>query len=388
MVTFSARRPPLLRRRRGGGRVSPGPGDGSRKPGDGSRKPREFRQDHPGDSYYGQPIINPPVWEEREIAGYLFTGGLAGASSILAAGADLTGRPTLARGSRVMATGAISISLLALIKDLGRPARFLNMLRVFKPTSPMSVGVWILFFYGPLAAVAATSDVLGRAPRTGRAAGLGAAALGSAVATYTAALISNTSVPAWREGRRELPILFAGSAASAAAGWGLVIAPTAESDPARRLAILGALVELGAEQALSRRLGMIAEALDEGKAGKRMKVAKALTVAGTIGAVASGIGAPASADGRGRAGRIAAGRPLPHPFGGAPRVAGLGARHAGSGPDRARRALAIASGAALLAGSAFTRFGIFEGGMASARDPKYTVEPQRARLEAKGPATA
>ncbi len=70
------------------------------------------------ESYYGRPIINPPVWEEREIAGYLFLGGLAGASSILAAGADLTGRPVLARGSRLMATGAISLSLLALVKDL------------------------------------------------------------------------------------------------------------------------------------------------------------------------------------------------------------------------------------------------------------------------------
>jgi hypothetical protein len=349
--------------------VSPGPGDGSRKPGDGSRKPREFQADHPGDSYYGQPIINPPVWEEREIAGYLFTGGLAGASSILAAGADLTGRPTLARGSRVMATAAISISLLALIKDLGRPQRFLNMLRVFKPTSPMSVGVWILFFYGPLAAVAGASDVLERAPRTGRAAGLAAAGLGSAVATYTAALISNTAVPAWHEGRREMPILFAGSAASAAAGWGLIVAPAREAEPARRLAILGALVELGAERALSSRLGMIAEALDEGKAGKRMKIAKALTVAGAIGAAASGVDADA-------------------PSAAARRRGGIGPRRGASKPDRARRIIAVASGAALLAGSAFTRFGIFEGGMASARDPKYTVEPQRARLEAKNPASA
>ncbi|MBN9624078.1 MAG: polysulfide reductase NrfD, partial [Actinobacteria bacterium] len=146
----------------------------------GRRRDRDFlREDHPGDSYYGRPIINPPVWEEREIAGYLFTGGLAGASSILAAGADLTGRSALARGSRLMATGAIGVSLLALVKDLGRPLRFLNMLRVFKPTSPMSVGVWILVGYAPLAAGAAASDVTGRLPKLGRAAGLGAAALGS-----------------------------------------------------------------------------------------------------------------------------------------------------------------------------------------------------------------
>jgi hypothetical protein len=301
---------------------------------------RDFpREEHPGDSYYGRPIIKPPVWEEREIAGYLFTGGLAGASSILAAGADLTGRPALARGSRAMATGAIGVSLLALIKDLGRPARFLNMLRVFKPTSPMSVGVWILVGYAPLAGGAAASDVSGRLPRLGRLAGLGAAALGSAVATYTAALIANTAVPAWHEGRRELPILFAGSAASAAAGWGLVVAPLAENEPAIRMAVLGAAVELGAEHLLERRLGLIAETLHDGKAGRRLGLAKALSAAGGIGA-------------------------------------GLLARHS--------RPAAIAAGAALLAGSAFTRFGIFEAGMASARDPKYTVEPQRRRREARG----
>ena len=64
-----------------------------------TRAPHE----HPGGSYYGKPIINPPVWEELDIAGYLFAGGLAGASSILAAGADFTGRPLLARRSKLCA---------------------------------------------------------------------------------------------------------------------------------------------------------------------------------------------------------------------------------------------------------------------------------------------
>jgi formate-dependent nitrite reductase membrane component NrfD len=320
------------------GGIGEGPGRGGRRRKGG--RDRNFpQQEHPGDSYYGRPIINPPVWEEREIAGYLFTGGLAGASSVLAAGADLTGRPALARGSRAMATGAIAVSLGALIKDLGRPERFLNMLRVFKPTSPMSVGVWILVGYAPLAAGAAASDVSGRLPRTGRAAGLGAAVLGSAVATYTAALIANTAVPAWHEGRRELPYLFAGSAASAAAGWGLIVAPRAENEAAVRMAVLGALVELGAEQLMERRLGMIAETMHEGKAGKRLKIAKALAAAG---AASAGLLAPRS------------------------------------------RLGAIAAGTALLAGSAFTRFGLFEAGMASAKDPKYTVEPQRQRLAARG----
>jgi formate-dependent nitrite reductase membrane component NrfD len=291
--------------------------------------------EHPGASYYGQPIINPPVWEELDIAGYLFTGGLAGASSVLAAGADLTGRPKLARTSKLCATAAIGTSLAALIHDLGRPARFINMLRVFKPTSPMSVGTWILAAYTPLNVLSTASSVLGRAPRTGAAAGFAAGMVGTGVSTYTAALIANTSVPAWREGRRELPFLFAASAASAAAGVGLLGAPTIENAPAARLALLGAAGELAAEQLMERRLGMIAETLHEGKAGGRLRAAKALTAGGALTAVIAG---------------------------------------------RRSRLAAAVSGAALVAGSALTRFGLFAAGMESARDPKYTVEPQRVRV--------
>ena len=112
------------------------------------------------DSYYGKPVLNSPVWEPRDIAGYLFLGGLAGASSALGAGAHAN-RPDRAGpgeqgGGRA---GRALVSLAALVHDLGRPSRFLNMLRVFKVTSPMSVGSWLLAGYVPLAAVAAASAV-------------------------------------------------------------------------------------------------------------------------------------------------------------------------------------------------------------------------------------
>jgi formate-dependent nitrite reductase membrane component NrfD len=298
------------------------------------------RRDEPEfSSYHGKPIINPPVWEERDIGGYLFAGGLAGASSIIAAGADLTGRPALARASRIGATVAISASLLALIHDLGRPARFLNMLRVVKVSSPMSVGVWILFFYGPLAFTAAGSELVDAVPdAAGRASGIGAGALGAAVASYTAALIADTAVPAWHEGFRELPFLFVGSAAAAGSGLALVCAPVRETAPVRRLAVAGAVTELLAERLMERRLGMIAETLETGKAGRKIRAAKALTALGAAGA------------------GLLAGRSR---LGGA------------------------AAGSALLAGSLLTRLGIFEAGMASAEDPKYTVVPQRERLAAR-----
>ncbi len=126
--------------------------------------PAEFR------SYYGRPVIKEPVWETLDVAGYLFLGGLAGASSALAASAELSGRPELARAAKTVAAGAIGLSVVALVHDLGRPKRFVNMLRVFKPTSPMSVGTWLLTGYGPAAGVAAASAVTGWLPRTGRAA--------------------------------------------------------------------------------------------------------------------------------------------------------------------------------------------------------------------------
>jgi formate-dependent nitrite reductase membrane component NrfD len=292
-------------------------------------------------SYYGRPVIKEPVWQAPDVAGYLFFGGLAGASSVLAASAHLSGHRELARVAKVGALGAISLSAAALVHDLGRPARFTNMLRVFKPSSPMSVGSWLLAGYGPVAGAAAVSEVTGILPAAGTAATLGAGLLGPAVATYTAALICDTAVPAWHAGFREMPYVFAGSAASAAGGLGLLAtAPGAAdpgaTDPARRLAVLGAGVELIAKRRLIKRLATpgpvsLSEPYETGRAGAVLRVGEALTVGGLAGAL-------------------------------------LGRRS---------RVLSALSGAALLAASALTRFGIFEAGMASARDPKYTIVPQR-----------
>ena len=208
-------------------------------------------------SYYGRPVIKEPVWEAPDVPGYLFLGGLAGASSVLAAGAQLSGYRELASVAKVGALGAISLSAVALVHDLGRPGRFVNMLRVFKPSSPMSVGSWLLAAYGPVAGAAAVSEVTGILPKAGTAATLGAGLLGPAIATYTAALICDTAVPAWHAGYREMPYVFAGSAASAAGGLGLLATRPADAEPARNLAVLGAAVELIAKRQLIRRLARV-----------------------------------------------------------------------------------------------------------------------------------
>jgi DMSO reductase anchor subunit len=286
-------------------------------------------------SYYGRPVIKEPAWGVPDVPGYLFLGGLAGASSVLAAGAEVSGYGELARVAKVSALGAISLSAVALVHDLGRPGRFLNMLRVFKPSSPMSVGSWLLSAYGPVAGAAAVSEVTGILPAAGRAATVGAGLLGPAIATYTAALICDTSVPGWHEGYREMPYLFAGSASGAAAGLGLLTLPPAAAAPARTLATLGAPAELVAKRLLLRRLGDAAEPYQTGRPGRMLRAAELLTVGGLAGAV-------------------------------------LGRRN---------RAVSALAGASLLAASALTRFGVFEAGMATARDPKYTVIPQRRRRD-------
>ncbi|MEU0112595.1 NrfD/PsrC family molybdoenzyme membrane anchor subunit [Streptomyces bobili] len=289
-------------------------------------------------SYYGKPILNKPTWKALDIAGYLYLGGLAGGSSLLAAGAHVTSRPALARTAKLGAAGGISLSLAALVHDLGRPARFLNMLRVFKPTSPMSVGSWLLAGYAPLTMAAMAADVTGRYRLVGAAATASAAVLGPAVVTYTAVLISDTAVPSWHEGYRELPFVFAGSGATAAAGLALACTPVRETGPARRTAVLGAVLELGSFQVMKRSMGLAAEPFEKGRPHKLLRAAEALTAGGAL-------------------------------------LAALGA-------GRSRPVAAVA-GAALLAGSAALRFGVFHAGVASAEDPKYTVMPQRERLEAR-----
>ncbi|WP_031087188.1 NrfD/PsrC family molybdoenzyme membrane anchor subunit, partial [Streptomyces sp. NRRL WC-3549] len=117
------------------------------------------------DSYYGRPIVKAPSWAPQDIAGYFFLGGLAGAGSVLAAGAQLTGRATTAKALKVSSLTAVGLSTAALVHDLGRPSRFPNMLRVFKPTSPMSMGSWLLASYGPAAGAAALCAVTGRLPK-------------------------------------------------------------------------------------------------------------------------------------------------------------------------------------------------------------------------------
>ena len=284
-------------------------------------------------SYYGRPILKRPVWKQPDVPLYLFLGGLAGASALLAEGAAITGRRELERVARIAAAAGSSLGTGALMHDLGKPTRFLNMLRVFKVTSPLSVGSWILAPFSGLAGAAAASELTGRLPATGRAAGVGAGVLGPALATYTAALIADTAVPAWHEAHRELPFVFAGSGATAAGGLAMIAAPVDEAGPARRMAVAGAALELVSSRRIEG-MGLVSEPYRTGRPGRMLRAGQALTTAGLV----------------------------LTPF------------------ARRSRIVSAVAGASFVAASALTRFGIFGAGLESARDPKYTVVPQRERL--------
>ncbi|MGI8947822.1 MAG: NrfD/PsrC family molybdoenzyme membrane anchor subunit [Ornithinimicrobium sp.] len=298
------------------------------------------------ESYYGRQIIKTPTWKTPDVPLYLFLGGLAGASAVLAQGAALGDYPDLERVTRLAAAGGAGLGTVWLIHDLGRPARFLNMLRMFKVTSPLSVGSFVLAPFSSLAAGAAASEVTGRLPVLGRVAGLGAAGLGPLLATYTGALLANTAVPVWHDGHRELPFVFAGSGAAAAGGLAMLLVPADQAGPARRMSVAGVLLDVAAHEAMELRMGpLISEPYHQGTPGVLMKIARSLSVTGA--------------------------------------VASLLARRS--------RAAALVGGVACVAGSVVTRFAVFEAGLASARDPKYTVIPQKERLaerQASGPAGA
>ncbi len=287
-------------------------------------------------SYHGRPVIKESAWT-WEVPWYLFFGGLSGASSMLAFIASTVGNRPLAKRAWLVSFASIVISPALLVADLGRPERFLNMLRVFKVTSPMSIGSWILAASGTAVAPATYGALRKQPPLVSRIAEPVAALLGPPLATYTAVLISNTVVPVWSEARRELPFLFSASAAASAGAAAVALTPLDHGRPARRIAIGGVIGELAARELMERRLGDLAEPYESGRPKRFGLASKALSIAG----------AALLATGRGK------------------------------------RAQTVAGGALVLGGAVCQRWSVYTAGFPSARDPKYTVGPQRARVEAR-----
>jgi formate-dependent nitrite reductase membrane component NrfD len=280
-------------------------------------------------TYYGKPILKEPVWIWT-VPLYFYVGGVSGASMLLGEVTRLMGglelRPLVRRCHWVGFIGG-GIGSVLLIADLGRPERFLAMLRMLRLRSPMSVGSWVLTGAAPLAGFAA----LFHDPVTSFGSGL----LGIPLAGYTGVLLANTAVPIWQAGRTSLPVLFIGSAIAAA---GQVLKLLGMDARGRRVAntfgILGGALELVAERAYegqAERIPAVGRPLRTGVSGVLWNSAKALTMAGLM----------MSIFGRGK---------------------------------RAHQVGALLG----TAGSLVLRYAVMQAGRASARDPRATFHQQRA----------
>ncbi|QSQ23716.1 polysulfide reductase NrfD [Pyxidicoccus parkwayensis] len=323
-------------------------------------------QDAP--SYYGVPAIKAPVWLPT-IPLYFYVGGLAGAASALGAALELLGGrelETLGRRCRWVGFAGDVVGSGLLIEDLGRPARFLNMLRMFRPTSPMNMGAWILSVSGAMNTLAVgapllrreggvverlgigASRVAGMSRRRGgalEALGTGASVvagvLGLPLAGYTAVLLSNTAIPVWQRTRRTLPFMFMASGMASAAGLLQLLPEDSERERrvVRRFGLLGKVGELAAEVAVERELSRSEEVsrhLKQGRAGTLWKAARLCTAASLVLDLLPG----------------------------------------------RQRWKQVASGVLGTAGAVATRYAIYDAGKVSSKDPHATFVPQRQGLGA------
>ena len=224
-------------------------------------------------NYYGLPLLKPPVWT-WEVPAYFFVGGTAGAAAVVGAVARAAGAaPALVTHARWIAVTGAALSPPLLISDLGRPERFLNMLRVVKLQSPMSVGAWTLAAFSPAAAAAAFADLASQTIDTrtaavriiGDAAAVASAAAGLVLATYTGVLIGATAIPVWSRSAGVLPLHFGVSGLGAAVS---LLEVLGHRDRAlNRLAIGAAAVETAIGASLEARRDPTLEPLRRGQAG-------------------------------------------------------------------------------------------------------------------------
>ena len=289
--------------------------------------------------YYGLPLLKQPQWS-WEIPLYFFVGGAAGSAATIGAMADwIGGDYELAKHARWMALGGAGISTALLIADLGRPSRFLNMLRVIKLQSPMSVGAWVLTAFGSLTTASAFAKAVESkwdylpVKVVANLAQLGSAAFGLPLHNYTGVLIGATVIPAWNKNIKTLPLHFGMSGVQAACSL-LELAGHTDSRALNMLGILSTAFETSEGVHLESRVERELRPLKRGASGWVT-----------------------------RAGGVLSG-PLPLAL---RLLAGVTGQETSK---RLRRAAAIAG----VTGSLLTRYGWMSAGMASAKDWRLPLE--------------
>ena len=222
--------------------------------------------------YYGLPLLKKPVWT-WEVPLYLFVGGASGAASVIAVMSDwLDGDETIARDARWIAAGGSIISTGLLTADLGRPERLVNMLRVFKPQSAMSVGSWTLSAFSTLSATSAFASAMERrfdgsmpVRVVHQIAAPAAAMLGTVMSTYTGVLIGATAIPVWNKNVDVLPLHFGASGVASAVAMLELLGH--EDDALQLLGIAAAAVETATGAVIEFKRGEESSPLRDGASG-------------------------------------------------------------------------------------------------------------------------
>jgi formate-dependent nitrite reductase membrane component NrfD len=301
----------------------------------------------PNPTYYGRPMLKSSVWS-ADIPLYYFLGGAAGAALTLGAAIQFTSRGnSRTRELRQLSARCHWVGIIGstagaafLIHDLGRPSRFAYMMRVFRPSSPMNIGAWILAGAAPSAIV--TGLFINR-PGTlgaiGEAAGYASGVFGAALAGYTGVLVANTVLPIWQDARRWMPVLFISSAAATAASvLDILYAGGAAGRITRLFGTVGRIAEIACAkrvEKLASKIPEVGKPFHQGLPARLWKGATIFTIASVVVSV------------------------IPRMSPGKKRLAGL---------------LGVA-GALLL------RFAIHELGDASAHNPSAAFEQQRAAAQ-------
>ncbi|PYY10848.1 MAG: hypothetical protein DMG61_20710 [Acidobacteria bacterium] len=298
----------------------------------------------PEAGYYEIPMLKEPQWS-WEIPVYFFVGGAAGAAAVVAQFAQMTGaKSEIVSDARTIAALGSILTPALLVSDLGVPSRFLNMLRVFKLQSPMSVGVYIVSAFGPATILAKAANYLQKNRSDGilkvfeTTSGLFSALFGLGMATYTGVLIGSTAIPVWNENIDSLPIHFALSGLGA----GVSALQLMGHEDSRSLNVLGIASSLG-------------ETMEGVKLESTFKPANEPLKQGASGVIT-------------RLGGVLSG-PLP-----------LTLRVASAFADEKRsRQLVRAASVATIAGSFFTRLGWIRAGHVSAKDYRLPLQIESER---------
>lgn len=295
----------------------------------------------PVTTYYDQPQLKKSHWGPR-VALYIFIAGVSGGAQLIATAADLAGGDQyggVVRRGRHIALSAVVFGPPLLIWDLHTPRRFYNMLRIFRRTSPMSIGTYVLSGFSVFSILTAAAQFAGWR-KTARVTQIPAAVAGAGMTTYTAALLAATSTPLWAAAPRALAVQFAASSLGAATA-ALQLAGRVDGDQNSAPALEGLAVAAAATE-------LIGAAVAE-RRYRETGIADAMSVSKPAG-------------GLHQIGAIGLGAALPLAF--------YGGKLAGRRP---RPWLMLAASLAVLAGSVALRLSMIEAGNDSAVRPQQSL---------------